>query len=362
MTIDGVFLRYVGRMFATRLVFFLLFFVVILQMLDLLNRSDDIAAGAGADWRQLFQYISLRSPQIASQFAPFAGLLAIVVTLASLNLTSEITIMRAAGMSVHRVLYPIGIVCAAVAFLHFALHETFVVNATEKLEFWQANDYSTEIDIDTESRTSVSVIDNGEIIRIESAARVGAEIHLTGLLVYGLDTNGLAKNFISAERAIFKNDSWTLLNARSLDNSSVRNDFARSLPWPTKFDPELIFALSSNPDQTSLPKLMQQIKRLTEEGADTRAETTSFLSRISKPMSILIMPLLGAIAGFGVSRQGNQLTRAVSGAVLGFAYFIIENLMLALGKLGVVPAMLGAFFPFAIFLVIGFAILLSMEN
>jgi lipopolysaccharide export system permease protein len=79
-------------------------------------------------------------------------------------------------------------------------------------------------------------------------------------------------------------------------------------------------------------------------------------------MATLVMPLLGAIAGFGVARQGNQLVRASAGAALGFVYFVAENLMLAVGKLGVVPPMLGAFFPFAMFLIIGFAILLAMES
>jgi lipopolysaccharide export system permease protein len=89
---------------------------------------------------------------------------------------------------------------------------------------------------------------------------------------------------------------------------------------------------------------------------------TSLLSRLSRPMGTLVMPLLGAIAGFGVSRQGNQLARASLGAALGFGYFVAENLMLALGKLGVVPPMIGAFFPFSMALVVGFSILLAMEN
>lgn len=361
MMIDGVFLRYVGRLFATRLIFFLLFFVVILQMLDLLNRSDDITAGPGADWRELGQYIVLRAPQIASQFTPFAGLLAIVVTLATLNVTSEITIMRAAGMSVNRVLLPIGVVCGAVALLHFAFHELLVIRASEKLEFWQANNYSSEIDLDAETRTGVNILEGGEIIRLTSAARMGEAIHVTNLRVYGLDQRGLAANFIHAEKAIFENNTWQLFNAKKLEPTSV-STARTSFIWTTSFDPELIFSLSANPDQTPLPKLLRQISRLQNDGADTRAQTTSFLSRFSKPMSILVMPLLGAIAGFGVSRQGNQLSRAVAGASLGFGYFIVENLMLALGKLGVVPAMLGAFFPFAIFLVVGFTIIVSMEN
>ena len=79
-------------------------------------------------------------------------------------------------------------------------------------------------------------------------------------------------------------------------------------------------------------------------------------------MATLVMPLLGAIAGFGVHRQGVLLVRAITGSVIGFTYFVAENLSLALGKLGVIPAIIGAFFPLALFMVVGFAILLAMEN
>lgn len=362
MRIDGTFLRYVGRMFTIRLVFFLIFFIVILQMLDLLNQSDNITAGPADDWKELLQYVSLRAPQIASQFTPFAGLLAIVVTLASLNLTSEITIMRAAGMSINRVLYPIGIVCVAIAFLHFAFHEMVVVKATEKLDYWEANDYSNNIDLNAETRTSINLVGDNQIVRIGSASRSGARIDLKDLTIMSLDERGLAQSLVEAESATWIEGEWEMQQVKTLTETTVTAQTIGRLPWQPQFDQELIFAVSNKPDQTSLPNLINQIRTLGADGVDIRAETTGLLSRFSKPMSILIMPLLGAIAGFGVSRQGGQLTRAITGATLGFGYFVIENLMLALGKLGTVPAVFGAFFPFAFFLVIGFTILLSMDN
>ena len=79
-----------------------------------------MAEGAGG--ASLIRYILLRAPMIASQFTPFAALLGIVLTLAGLSHSSEITVMRAAGMSIYRVLSPIGFVCALIAIAHFALH------------------------------------------------------------------------------------------------------------------------------------------------------------------------------------------------------------------------------------------------
>ena len=131
---------------------------------DLLRRQQGLCC------LQLHAFLrhAVRAPQIASQFTPFAALLGIVVTLAGLSHTSEITIMRAAGMSIHRVLFPLGFVCALVAATHFLFHETVTVKAGEALDYWEANDYALDLPADTGTRTNIWIEFDGEIISAES--------------------------------------------------------------------------------------------------------------------------------------------------------------------------------------------------
>lgn len=359
---NSVFLRYVGRQFLLRFAALLAFFVIVLQMLDLLNNSKDIMAPAGAGWRSLAEYAALMAPQIASRFTPFAGLLAVVFTLSMLSIRNEITVMRAAGMSIHRVLFPIGVVCAGIGCVHFVLHELIVVDASRKLAYWEANQYAVDLPPDTGTRTDIRLAYDNEFIYAGSAARVGDEVWLNNVTINKLSPAGLIQGETTARAARFQGGKWRLFDVRSFKVADLTMRRAPSEDWPTTLDPELLFALSVNPDQTSLPELRRKIRQLRQDDADVRAAMTSFLARFSKPAAILVMPLLGAIAGFGVRRQGAQLQRAVIGSGLGFSYFVAENMMLALGKLGAAPAMLGAFFPFALFMVVGFAILLAMEH
>lgn len=362
MRVDRILTSYIGRQFLTGFLGLLLFFVIILQMLDLLNKSRDIIEQAGGGWGSVGRYISLRAPQIASQFAPFAALLSIVLTLSQLNLRSEITVMRSAGLSVNRVLLPIGLMCGAVALAHFLFQEFVVVGATEELAYWEANDFKPDLPPDDGTRTDVRIAFEGEFVHADSAARVGDQVVLNGVTITRLDDRGLLTAKTEAESAQFFRGAWTLIGAKSFESASSTIVSAAATPWATKLNPELLFALSLNPDRTPLLQLLKKISQLRTEGADTRAAETSLLSRFSKPAATLVMPLLGALAGFGVTRQGNQLARAALGGALGFSYFVAENLMLALGKLGVAPAFIGAFFPFALFLVVGFSIILAMEN
>lgn len=358
----NIFTLYVGRIFLVRFLALLFFFVVILQMLDLLNRSEDILSPEGAGIDSVLRYISLRAPQIASQFTPFAALLGVVFTLAGLSHTSEITVMRAAGMSVHRVLFPLGLACAGIALAHFIFHETVTVKASEALDYWEVNDYAVDLPPESETRTDIRISYDNELIFASSAARIGDVVLLTGVTITSLDASGLITNVIEARAARYENDGWRLYDARTFGAMSLEVQDNDEVIWTNTLDPELLFALTLEPDQTSLSELSLKIRQLNEDRADTRGPMTSLLSRFSKPMATLVMPLLGAIAGFGVHRQGVMLARAVTGAALGFTYFVAENLALALGALGVVPAIIGAFFPLALFMVVGFSIILTMEN
>lgn len=359
---SGILTLYVGRMFFVRFLGLLIFFVIVLQMLDLLNRSSDIMAAEGADAASLVRYILLRAPMIASQFTPFAALLGIVLTLAGLSHTSEITIMRAAGMSVYRVLFPVGFVCALVAIAHFVLHETVTIKSTDALEYWEVNNFAVDLPPKSDTRTNVRIGYDGEFIGAASAARSGDAILLSEVTIYGLDGQGLVDEVIEARAARHEDGVWFLYDVRSMDVMTNSVEASDSRQWTNSLNPELLFAMTLEPDRTSLGELMSKIRRLDADRADTRESMTSLLSRFSKPLATLVMPLLGAIAGFGVHRQGVLLARAVTGSALGFSYFVAENMALALGKLGVLPAIIGAFFPFALFMVVGFSILVAMEN
>lgn len=358
----GVFIFYVGRLFLARFAALLVFFVIILQMLDLLNRTDDLMAVEGAGLGSIVQYISLQAPQLIRQFTPFAALLGIVLTLAGLSHTSEITVMRAAGLSAHRVLAPLGIVCALIACAHFVFNETVAVKAAKRLDYWAVNDYALELEPESETRTDIRLNFDNEFISAASAARFGEAILLTDVTIISFDGDQLISRLTRARGAQHVEGAWRLYGVRIMNAGTLEVETSENAVWTNALDPEFLFALTLEPDQTAIPELMTKIDQLEEDNADTRAAMTSLLSRFSQPMATLVMPLLGAIAGFGIHRQGVLLARAVSGSALGFAYFVAENLALALGKLGVLPAIIGAFFPFALFMLVGFAILLAMEN
>jgi lipopolysaccharide export system permease protein len=97
-------------------------------------------------------------------------------------------------------------------------------------------------------------------------------------------------------------------------------------------------------------------------GRGTGEVRAGFWHKISGPLSIVLMPLLAAVAAFGLARSGQVLVRACIGMALGFAYFVSDNFSLAMGNVGAYPPLLAAWAPFLLFLLVGELVLIRSEE
>ena len=126
------------------------------------------------------------------------------------------------------------------------------------------------------------------------------------------------------------------------------------------------------PDQFTLAKvdpteldywtLKGRIGELAAAGRTTDEARAGLAHKISQPLSILLMPLLAAVAAFGLARSGQVLLRATTGMALGFTYFVADNFSLAMGNAGAYPPMIAAWAPFFLFLLIGETVLVRTEE
>src|SRR4051812_18166253 len=135
---------YLGKAFAGWIVAVMIALLAILQILDLIGESNKILAAPGATEASLWRYAALRLPVLASEFLPFAVLLAALITLTVLAYSSEIIVMKSCGMSPHRLLVPMMAVAGVCAVIHFVANETVVVRAAERLQAWQSTDYGAK--------------------------------------------------------------------------------------------------------------------------------------------------------------------------------------------------------------------------
>jgi lipopolysaccharide export system permease protein len=108
--------------------------------------------------------------------------------------------------------------------------------------------------------------------------------------------------------------------------------------------------------------LSRSIDALQAAGRRTSELEAAWWHKLSGPLSALLMPLLGAVAAFGLARSGQLLIRAVIGMSLGFVYFVIDNAALAMGNFGGYQPIVAAWAPFVLFALVGETVLIRTEE
>ena len=351
---------YLVRLFLTRTLAVLLLLVMVLMALDLLGESGKILSVPGNGEAELWHYVTLRVPLLIQRFLPFAALLGTLIVFTSLNQHSEVISMKAAGLSAHQILAPLIVASLGIAIAAFAFNEGVAVNSARMVNAWNDNDYRP-IRSTSGVLSNVWVKAGDDLVHARIVSGRGSNLQLQDVTIYDRH-GGALQRVMDAERAVQAGNAWRLEKVRTYDtamNVVRRASEATVLPGVT---PDRFTLAKVNPDEKSILALRQDIADLEEAGRPTDEARAGLWHKVSGPLSIVLMPLLAAVAAFGLARSGQVLMRAAAGMALGFAYFVIDNLSLALGNVGAYPAWLAAWAPFALFLLIGEAVLVRSEE
>lgn len=349
---------YLFRSFLTRFVFLLIMIGAVLQLLDLLANTSDILAGEGNGVGSLYRYVLLRSPQIITTIVPFTVLLAALVVFAAFAQHSEIIVMKASGLSPVAILLPMIVGGSIIGVLHFSFNETVVISSTVDLRVWENQGYAANASFE-ESSSAVWMDDGQASVRAKTVSDNGARLSEVSIMRY--DEVGNVASLLTADAAQWESGQWTLLNAElwAAEDNTIQA-FER-LQWDSDATPEQFLFLAVRPDEVSFRQLRAHVAELEAKGAPVDYFKTWLHQKVSGPMGALIMPLFATLVGFGIYRGGGLTLRFIAGLGLGFGFFVVVNLMIALGTYGAVPPIVAAWFPALLFFSIGTGLIIYRE-
>jgi lipopolysaccharide export system permease protein len=351
---------YMARMFVVRTLAVLAALVLILQTLDLLGESGKILAVPGNGDAELWRYVSLRIPQLVARFLPFSVLLGTLITLASLNQHSEVVSMKAAGISAHQIIAPLILASLGIAAVSFAFNERIVTRATDTLADWEKVEYGP-VPRDRGVRPDVWVRFGDDLIFVRRVRGGGEAAIVEDVTIYDRRWETL-QSIVTAERGRRAGDGWRLEDVEIFDVATGATRREAALGFGRGLDPTQFTLADVSPGEQDFATLRQSIAQLKQAGRETQALESGLWHKLSGPLSAVLMPLLAAVAAFGLARSGHLFVRAVIGMALGFAYFVADNFALAMGNLGAYPPLLAAWAPFLLFLLIGEAVLIRTEE
>lgn len=351
---------YVGKLFLIRSFAILFALVLVLQTLDLLGESGKILAVAGNSDSDVWRYVGLRLPQIIETFLPFSVLLGTILTLITLNQNSEVIAMKASGMSAHQVLAPLFLAAFFVAAISFAFNERIVARSHAALAAWQKIEYA-EVPRDTGVRSNIWVRAGDDLINAATVQSGRLAVTLQKVTIYER-SGGVLASIVSADSARYVDGGWEMQGARRFLVRSGTVEPLGTAVLATGVRPDQFTLAQVDGDEMTFLSLRSAIAELEAAGRPVDALKGVMWHKISGPLSSVLMPLLGAVAAFGLARSGKLFVRAIIGMALGFAYFVADNFALAMGDLGAYTPFLAAWGPFMLFLLIGETILIRTEE
>jgi len=352
---------YMAKTFIVRAFAVLAALVLVLQFLDALSESGAILAHPGNTQVQVWHYISLRTPQLIARFLPYSVLLGAIITYSTLNQNSEVIALKAAGLSAHQILAPMIVAALGMAVLSFAFNDRIVSRATATLDAWKKVEYAP-VPIDHGDRTNVWTKAGDDLINVRHIKHGGDTVTLAGIAFYDRDAQGRLVATITADQGRQDGQGWRIWPARKFDVASGQLSNLGSIVVADGVRPDQFTLASIDAEGLSFLELHDAVAALKAAGRPTKSYEGEMWHKLSGPLAAVLMPLLGAVAAFGIARSGKLFIRAVIGMSLGFIYFVVDNFALAMGNLGAYPPFLAAWAPFLLFLLIGEAVLIRTEE
>jgi lipopolysaccharide export system permease protein len=353
---------YMVKLFLTRSLAVLFALLLVLETLDLLGEAGKILAFPGNGDAALWHYVMLRIPILVSRFLPFSVLLGTLIAFVGLNQNSEVVAMKAAGLSAHQILAPLVVASIGIAAALFAFNEGVAVNSARVVNAWTDNDYKP-IPPASGILGNVWLLVSDDLVRAGVISGRGRDMVLHQVSIYDR-TGGVLQRVTNADRATVDpaGAGWVLHKVQVYDAGM---NLVRSFPQMRALagvEPQQFTIAKVDPTELDYWTLKRRIGELEAAGRPTDEARSGLAHKISQPLSILLMPLLAAVAAFGLARAGQVMVRAVIGMALGFAYFVADNFSLAMGNAGAYSPLIAAWAPFFLFLLIGETVLVRTEE
>jgi lipopolysaccharide export system permease protein len=150
---------------------------------------------------------------------------------------------------------------------------------------------------------------------------------------------------IDAESAGFGNSGWTLKNAVLKDFNKGAGFTMRTVPSMDiafKLKVDDLKVLDNNADNLSYRKLKEYADNLRRGGYQAFRYLTMMHTKLSAPFSAFVMVILGIPFALRNSRSGGIALGIGASVAIGFAYFMVNAVLLSYGRSGVLPPLVAA--------------------
>lgn len=317
------------------------------------------------------EYLLNLTPSMIYIITPLSVLIAVLVVFGVLNRSSELTAMKASGISLYRIVLPVLIIACVLATSLFIFDELYLPKANRRQEAlrnvikgrpaqtvehpgenWifgkqvpgqpESIFYYQFFDASHDTFGNISVYEFTPGSFSVSKRIFASSAHWAPSLNQWIFENGWERTFSGDEISNY--------------HTFVVNAFPEIHERPSYFKTEEKLA-----DEMSFSELSSYIHELRQGGFDTMRLRVQLNRKLAYPLITLIMAILAVPFALSMGRKGSLAGIAVAIGV-AIAYFAVDGTFEALGGVNLLPAVLAAWSPDVVFALIGSYLLLRTST
>jgi lipopolysaccharide export system permease protein len=243
---------------------------------------------------------------------PLMVLIAVAAGLGGLAQSSELTILRAAGLSIRQIFVKIIWVLSPILIASIVVAEYGMPSAER---FSQA---LKDANVSGGAKDSVWTRESGRYVLLEGApdgsVRLWKQIEMS-------DSRSEIARFTASEAVSFQGNRVELADALVLtfgDDQILAE--SRALSQTSNLTERQVRWLVQNPDALSLSELWDAASYLSDEGLNARAHSQLFWQRLLLPVTLIVLALLASATAFGSMRSLSMSTRVLLAVLLGLVF------------------------------------------
>lgn len=296
-----------------------------------LGQQDDIGLGSYTAF-DAAKYVLLNLPEQAWALLPVSALIGSLMGLGALARGSEITVIRAAGISPVRIAMSALMAAGILIVLEVALGEFIAPHLQQAAR--QNKAFSKLSEVTFGGGGGAWVRDGNLII---SAARQSGERQFGGMMVFELSHDHHLKAIGHADRATSgassaasgASNGWML---RGYTESRFGSDRVLTRPvgermLQTPVTAEFLGLAVENPNELEVMSLYRLIRYYQQNALDARPYIFAFWSRIARTLGIAFAVLLAVPFVLGSLRSAGAGARMMVGFIVGIALFLLQRLI-----------------------------------
>jgi len=289
------------------------------------------------------EFSLLTNTRVMRDLFPMLALIGSLMGLGLLANNNELTVMRAAGVSIGRITWSVMKVGLLMMLVMILFSEIVVPVSEQYAKTMRATALNQKVFIS--GNAGLWMRDGNSYI---NARTVKNKDRLENISIYTVDEDGLMDRALQAGAAIYADGGWELLNVReSLFGKQGRVTVEKRArqAWQTSLKPQIVDVVSIAPIDLSVAELLRVIRHLSNNEQNTQRHEVAFWAKLFSPLATGLMVFLSIPFVFGSLRTVPITQRLLNGILVGLGFYLFNEGAMRFGVVYGIPPLASAAAP-----------------